>query len=120
MAPLRRELGLSGGSIMTASFPGFRNKNIETLLEGYREVPASLRQSLPLLVVVGAQGPTAEGLRAACRRLGILPHVITTGVISDEEIAALYNGAALLVRPSRYEGFGMPIPSRPCSAARRW
>ena len=40
MAPLRRELGLSGRFIMTVSFPGFRNKNIETLLEGYRQVPA--------------------------------------------------------------------------------
>ena len=30
--------------------PGFRNKNIETLLEAYRQLPASLRRSLPLVV----------------------------------------------------------------------
>lgn len=108
LAPLRRQLGLAGPFTVTVSFPGYRNKNIETLLEAYRILPAPVRSALPL-VVVGAQGPTSEALRDVCRRMGILPHVFMTGVISDDEICALYNAATLVVCPSRYEGFGMPV-----------
>ena len=31
------------------------------------------------------------------------------GYVTDEELAALYRGAAVVVYPSRFEGFGIPI-----------
>src|SRR5947209_2802833 len=35
-------------------------------------------------------------------------HVIRVGYISDEQLRALYEGAACFVFPSLYEGFGSP------------
>ena len=33
----------------------------------------------------------------------------TLGFVSDDELAALYRGAGVLVMPSTYEGFGLPV-----------
>jgi glycosyltransferase involved in cell wall biosynthesis len=76
-----------------------RRKNLETLLGAMTIVRAShpdLR-----LVVVGAPGWQGPSLDAE----GVLP----LGYVDDEELAALYRGAAVFVYPSRFEGFGMPI-----------
>ncbi len=37
------------------------------------------------------------------------PRVRRLGFVSDEDLAKLYRGAAVVVYPSRFEGFGMPI-----------
>ncbi|HXG77256.1 MAG TPA: glycosyltransferase family 1 protein [Gaiellaceae bacterium] len=68
-------------------------KNLDVLLRAARLLGGDL-----LLAVVGEgePGPEAPGLR----RLGF---------VSDEELAALYRGAAAVAYPSRFEGFGMPI-----------
>ncbi|HEY6054007.1 MAG TPA: glycosyltransferase, partial [Gaiellaceae bacterium] len=38
-----------------------------------------------------------------------VPGVQRLGRVDDEELARLYRGAACVVYPSRFEGFGMPI-----------
>jgi len=43
------------------------------------------------------------------RRLGLEQRVDLAGHVQREELAALYRGAACLVFPSRYEGFGLPV-----------
>jgi glycosyltransferase involved in cell wall biosynthesis len=72
-------------------------KNLETLAEAHR-----LLGGETLLAVVGGEGwgdqPELDDPRV--RRLGF---------VSDEELAALYRGAAVAAYPSRFEGFGMPI-----------
>lgn len=108
LARLRRRLDILGRFVMTVSYAGFRHKNLDTLLEAYRRLPASLRQTLPL-VVVGTQQAAPGALGDICWRLGITADVRVTDVVSDDEIVALYNAATLVVCPSRYEGFGMPI-----------
>ena len=42
-------------------------------------------------------------------RLGLERRVELRGYVEHEELAALYRGAACLVFPSRYEGFGLPV-----------
>jgi len=37
------------------------------------------------------------------------PGIVRLGRVDDDELARLYRGAAVMVYPSRYEGFGMPI-----------
>jgi alpha-1,3-rhamnosyl/mannosyltransferase len=69
-------------------------KNLARAIEATRRAGVELR-------VVGAAGwgnVRAEG--AGVRWLGRVP---------DEELAALYRGAACLVYPSLYEGFGIPV-----------
>jgi glycosyltransferase involved in cell wall biosynthesis len=64
-------------------------KRIAALARTPRELP---------LVLVGATKPWAHEL----------PDVTLTGLVSDDELAAIYTGAHALVFPSDDEGFGLP------------
>jgi glycosyltransferase involved in cell wall biosynthesis len=61
------------------------------------------------LVVVGPEKRGGDELRAAVRRLGLEQRVELAGHVGLQELADLYRGAACLVFPSRYEGFGLPV-----------
>jgi alpha-1,3-rhamnosyl/mannosyltransferase len=45
------------------------------------------------------------------------PGVVRLGRVSDDELSRLYRGAAAVVYPSRFEGFGMPITEAMASGA---
>jgi glycosyltransferase involved in cell wall biosynthesis len=61
------------------------------------------------LVVAGPEkGRRVELVRAAAR-LGLEGRVEVRGHVAHEELAELYRGAACLIFPSRYEGFGLPV-----------
>src|SRR5437763_12020577 len=53
------------------------------------------------------RGGRVEAERAA-ERTGLRGRVDFRGYVPEDELAALYRGAACLVFPSRYEGFGLP------------
>ncbi|MDQ6824097.1 MAG: glycosyltransferase family 4 protein [Candidatus Eremiobacteraeota bacterium] len=79
-----------------------QRKGVDVLLHAATLLPASLRNSIEI-VLAGDSGeyqtpPVPPGIRV--RKMG---HV------SDKELAQLYAGAAMLVYPSRYEGFGLPV-----------
>jgi glycosyltransferase involved in cell wall biosynthesis len=61
------------------------------------------------LVLVGPEKRSGDELRAAVGRLGLEHRVELAGHVGLPELAALYRGAACLVFPSRYEGFGLPV-----------
>ena len=73
-------------------------KNLGTLIEAF----ALLADSGLQLLVVGGAG---WGEQPQLDRPGVVP----LGRVGDEELASLYRGAAAVVYPSRFEGFGMPI-----------
>ena len=73
-------------------------KNLETLVEAY----ALLGELDLALAIAGAAG---WGRQPSLDR----PGVIRLGYTPPDELAALYRGAAVVVYPSRYEGFGMPV-----------
>ena len=85
-------------------------KNLTTLLEAFArlrrdgEVDADLR-----LVLAGARGWLDEPIFAAVRSLGIEDAVRFTGFVDDDDLPAVYSGAALFVFPSLHEGFGLPL-----------
>ena len=79
-------------------------KNLDRLLTAHQQLPESLRRQFPL-VLAGSQGWKNEDLLA---RLGRDPHVRLLGRVSEHELLALYNGAAVFVYPSLAEGFGLP------------
>jgi glycosyltransferase involved in cell wall biosynthesis len=72
-------------------------KNLATLLDAHALLGDELQ-----LAVVGAEGWGDQPLldRPGVRRLGFVP---------DEELARLYRGARVVVYPSRFEGFGIPV-----------
>ena len=61
------------------------------------------------LVIVGAEKRGGDELRSAVTRLGLDQRVELAGHVERDELATLYRGAACLVFPSRYEGFGLPV-----------
>lgn len=83
------------------------NKNIPVLLEAVRLA------GIPL-VIVGKRAKEVENLNfkhAELRHLEALDwsDVTRLGFVPDEDLAALYNLAAVYVQPSLYEGFGLPV-----------
>jgi glycosyltransferase involved in cell wall biosynthesis len=67
---------------------------------------AATPHELPL-VLVGPTRPWAHEL----------PDVILTGLVSDDELSAIYSGAHALVFPSDDEGFGLPpVEALACGA----
>jgi glycosyltransferase involved in cell wall biosynthesis len=73
-------------------------KNLSTLVDGF----ALLDDEELSLAVVGGRG---WGEQPQLDRRG----VVRLGRVDDDELARLYRGAAAVVYPSRFEGFGMPV-----------
>lgn len=84
-------------------------KNTPTLLEAYAGLSTETRAAFPLVVAGALGSDDAAALRRMAQQLSIDDALILTGPVSDPELAALYNGAAVMVHPSHYEGFGLPV-----------
>lgn len=82
-------------------------KNIRRMLEAYAQLPASLKSAYPL-VMAGGNGWMVD-IDQWVNQLGISAQVISLGSVSAEELGYLYSQAKLLLMPSLYEGFGLPI-----------
>jgi len=80
-------------------------KNLQSLIEAHRLLGGDL-----MLAVVGAEGWGEQPLLDA-------PRVRRLGYVSDEELARLYRGAAVVAYPSRFEGFGIPVVEAMASGA---
>lgn len=82
-------------------------KNLPRLLDAYR----LLRErgwSVPL-VIVGQRAWLADDVFDTVRRHSLGEHVKFTGYVSDEQLVGLYNLAHVMVYPSLFEGFGLPV-----------
>ena len=72
-------------------------KNLKGVFEAYKNLDSEIS-----LVIAGWSGwDKTNGVDSQNK-------IIFTGHLSDEELTALYSGAAALVYPSFYEGFGLP------------
>jgi glycosyltransferase involved in cell wall biosynthesis len=86
-----------------------KNKNLDILIRAFQLLVQE--QSLPnkvLLVIVGNLSQQANALRALVNTCHLTDRVIFTGFVPEEDLIGIYNGAALFVFPSWYEGFGLP------------
>ena len=83
-------------------------KNLETLIRAIAIVVK--KYSLPVtLRIAGTRDPRYPEAFQLAERLGISKMLHVTGYLSDDELAAEYRNAGVLVHPSRYEGFGLQI-----------
>jgi len=83
-------------------------KNPVRVLEAFARCRARLGASFRL-VIAGDKTWSAAEVDAAIARLGIGAFVDQLGHNAFEELIALYNAAEMLVYPSLWEGFGLPI-----------
>ncbi|MDT8304634.1 MAG: glycosyltransferase family 1 protein [Anaerolineae bacterium] len=80
-------------------------KNLLILLEALAQLE---RPDLPLYLV-GGRGWYYDEIFARVTALGLQQQVHFAGYVDDGVLPLWYNAASLLVFPSLYEGFGMPI-----------
>lgn len=83
-------------------------KNFGLLIRAYHALRAS--RGIPhRLVIAGGQGWLFDEIHDTIRSLHLGEQVHLTGFVADEDLPALYRGAALFAFPSLYEGFGIPV-----------
>jgi alpha-1,3-rhamnosyl/mannosyltransferase len=82
-------------------------KNLLTLLRAYCALEDRLRRDYPLVLVGNWGWNSADVARFLDAKRGA-SGVIHLGYVPEKYLAALYNGARVLVFPSLYEGFGLP------------
>jgi glycosyltransferase involved in cell wall biosynthesis len=117
LAPLRRRLGLAGDFLLSVSHL-HHAKNLRGLLDAWRLLPAAARRVLPLVLACELNPADEATVRGWARDRGIEDGLLLTEFLGDDELAALYNAAAVYVHPSRGEGFGLPVlEAMRCGAA---
>lgn len=110
LAPILKKYGVDCEYILYVGIRG-KHKNVTTLLEVFSRLKREVR--LPhKLVFCGrrdfSNDETETAIKNIITRDQLENEVILTGFVPDEDLPAIYNGAALFVFPSLYEGFGMP------------
>ncbi|MFZ2630263.1 MAG: glycosyltransferase family 1 protein [Desulfosalsimonadaceae bacterium] len=78
-------------------------KNIQSIITAMAHLPATVK-----FVCVGWSGwDRTTGKKQICGNMQ--DRLISTGYLTDQELAVLYSGARVFVYPSFYEGFGLPV-----------
>ncbi|WP_345763834.1 glycosyltransferase family 4 protein [Diaminobutyricibacter sp. McL0608] len=80
------------------------HKNFRMLLEAIALIPDAER---PRLVITGSHGD--DPLAPVVERLGLADRVQLLGWVPDAELERLYATASLIVFPTLFEGFGLPV-----------
>lgn len=100
------KLGIPQNYILTVT--NFRpHKNGDFLIRAFAQVAKQIEETA--LVFAGSKSRDADDLFLSAKRLGIAERVFMPGMISDDDLPALYAGARLFALPSLYEGFGLPL-----------
>ena len=77
---------------------------VDALARARRDCPFPLR-----LCIAGSPDPRYPEADEAAARFGVADHVTWTGPLDEPSLVAHYQGADVLVHPSRYEGFGLQV-----------
>lgn len=83
-------------------------KNLAGSVRAFDTVRRQIRQPIHL-VVAGTTRPLEDAVVNLIEELGLEERVVFTGYFPDEQLGHLYRCAELLLFPSFYEGFGLPV-----------
>ena len=83
-------------------------KNTETILISFLKFKQQFSGKMKL-AVVGLPPKGIKRFRLLAENLGISNDVVFAGFLSENDLVALYNAAEMLIYPSLYEGFGLPV-----------
>ena len=84
------------------------HKNIVRLIEAFK-IFKDRNSEKYQLVIVGKRYSNYTVPEQKIKELDLESNVIMVGYVPDEELPLYYQGAEMLVFPSMYEGFGIPI-----------
>jgi glycosyltransferase involved in cell wall biosynthesis len=83
-------------------------KKLKTLVAAYAKLPAADRFRYPL-VIVGGKGWGEIDLPSNTSTLVSEGSIRFLGYVGDQTLRSLYEGTRIMLFPSVYEGFGMPV-----------
>src|SRR5580704_13647175 len=84
-------------------------KNHLGLIRAFEELLRSYPQLPHHLVIVGKETWHAPTVRAAAKKSSMHDRIHFAGFVEDDQLHRLYGACDLMVYPSFYEGFGLPI-----------
>jgi len=84
-------------------------KNHLGLIHAFEELVRTYPQLPQHLVIVGKESWYAPTVRAAARKSSVQDRIHFTGFVNDDQLHRLYGACDVMVYPSFYEGFGLPI-----------
>ncbi|MBI4239844.1 glycosyltransferase family 4 protein [Candidatus Uhrbacteria bacterium] len=86
-----------------------RRKNLSGLIRGYELLTAKMGSDAPDLVLIGPAGHYAHEIDSCISDSTAREHIRIHNWLSEEAKIKLLQHAILLVQPSLYEGFGLPL-----------
>ena len=101
---------LLGGEAPLIAYVGkpTERRNLSALIRAFARLKA--QHGVPhKLVVMGADLPGSSPFRQVADEAGVAGDLVVRGHADHGEMVRLYQAADLLVYPSSYEGFGMPV-----------
>jgi glycosyltransferase involved in cell wall biosynthesis len=103
---LRARFGLGDRAVVLSPGARRRHKNLLSVMEALARIPAERR---PVLVAPGYPTPHDEVLRTRAAARGLEDDVKLPAWLSSADLDGVYRLATLVVFPSLYEGFGLPV-----------
>lgn len=93
------------------AFGHHSNKNVEMVLEAWRDLVTAgvVTATTPKLNVVGLAEHSRAELDGLVDAMGIRDHVVLSPYLADDDFHALMVGCAVVLFPSDFEGFGLPV-----------
>jgi glycosyltransferase involved in cell wall biosynthesis len=83
-------------------------KNYGMLFRAFRDLCRMHPDSIDLLIV-GQRGWLWEGIERDAQEGDFRSRIYLLGYVPEEQMPGLYAGASMVVMPSLYEGFGIPL-----------
>lgn len=102
-----RDLGVSQPYILFVGNPK-PHKNLDNLVKAYARARRLAQFDAPL-ICVGHRDGSEFKIRQRAEYLGVGDRVRLLGHVAQEALPAIYQGAALFLYPTLYEGFGLPV-----------
>lgn len=103
---VRQKYGLGNWPYLVSVSTVQPRKNYQMLIRAFKP----LTQSWPHhLVIAGGKGWLYEDILAEAEKQGLQDKVHFLGFVADADLPALYTQATLMLFPSFYEGFGLPL-----------
>ncbi len=84
-------------------------KNIAGLIHAYSKIRRELLEIYQLVIVCKLSPASVKRYSQIIQDYKLKGRVILTNFVSTQDLVRLYNKASLLVFPSLYEGFGLPV-----------
>ena len=91
------------------AFGHWSNKQPDVSIKAWARLKRMQLDLRVVLHVVGVPEDQQDNLQALARQLGVADLVMIRGFVPDDEYWKLFKSARLILLPSTFEGFGMPV-----------